>query len=133
MPSIRSSAALALLASLSLTLPQGGWAQQQKPGRMPLTPQQQEQVFPEQKALWLRQQRGRIKVIETAERCVSGARTPDAFKDCLRQQRQANLTLRRSHKAEMRALYGRYGIQLPDTGSGWKQKPGWGDRSQPQV
>jgi hypothetical protein len=131
MPSIRSSAVLALLASLSLALPQRGLAQQQKPGRLQLTPQQQQQVFPGQKTLWLKQQRARITAIQTAERCVNAARTPEAFNDCLRQQRQANMALHRSHKAEMRDLYGRYGIQLPEPG--WKQKSGWGDRSRPQV
>lgn len=128
----RSSTTLALLAALSCGLPQGVLAQQDKPQRPKLTPQQQEQLFPGQKALWLKQQRARISAIQTAERCVNAARTPEAFKDCLRQERQANMALRRSHKAQMRELYGRYGIALPE--SGWKQKSGWdGQRLQPQV
>ena len=123
----RSAQVLALLASLALAAPQAALAQQQKPAGPRLTPQQQEQLFPEQKALWLKHQRARSSAIQTAERCVNAARTADAFKGCLRQERQANMALRRSHMAEMRALYGRYGIPLPeprwqDGGPGGKQR-----------
>lgn len=110
----RSAPVLALLASLALAAPQAALAQQQKPARPRLSPQQQEQLFPEQKALWLKHQRARISAIQTAERCVNAARTADAFRGCMRQERQANMELRRSHMAEMRALYGRYGLPLPE-------------------
>jgi hypothetical protein len=112
--SVRPAPVLALLASVALAAPQVALAQQQKPVAPRLTPQQQEQLFPEQKALWLKHQRARISAIQTAERCVNAARTAEAFKGCLRQERQANMALRRSHMAEMRALFGRHGIQLPE-------------------
>ncbi len=122
----RLSPLVALLTSLFLAAPQTALAQQQKPDRPRLTPQQQEQLFPEQKALWLRHQRARISAMQTAERCVNAARTAEAFKGCMRQERQANMAQRRSQMAEMRALYGRYGIQLPEPrwqgGSGAKER-----------
>lgn len=110
----RPCSLFALLAALALAAPQAALAQQQKPARPNLTPQQQEQVFPEQKALWLKHQRARINAIQTAERCVNAARTADAFKGCMRQERQATMAMRRSHMAEMRGLYARYGIPLPE-------------------
>ena len=121
---------LAVASLLLVSWSSGVSAQQAKPARPQLTPQQQTQLFPEQKALWLKHQRARISAIQAAERCVNAARTADAFKICIRQERQAGMELRRSHMAEMRALYGRYGIQLPaevDRGGkqgGWKKGPG---------
>ena len=110
----RRSPLVALLTALSLAAPQTALAQLQKPARPRLSPQQQEQLFPEQKALWLKHQRARISSMQAAEGCVNAARTASTFQTCLRQERQANMALRRSLMDEMRALYGRYGIALPE-------------------
>lgn len=104
-------------ALLGLALIQAPTALLAQQGPVPgsrLTPQQRQQLFPQQKQLWLQQSRARISSLQTAERCVQAAQTPDALMDCLQRERQSNMRLRRSHWAEMRALYSRYGIQLPE-------------------
>ena len=110
---------------------------QQGPGSAPrLTPQQQEQLFPEQKQLWLRHAQARIAAMQTGQRCVQAARNSEAFRGCLKQERQSNMELRRTHMADMRALLARYGIQMPEklerrwgpegAGGGWKKGGGAG-------
>ena len=107
---------LPALVGLGLVLMQapGALQAQQGPPESRLTPQQQEQLFPEQKALWLKHARARIAALQSGERCVQAARSAQALKRCLQQERQSNMSLRRSHWAEMRALFARYGIQLPE-------------------
>jgi hypothetical protein len=105
------------LLGLGLALTQAPtalWAQQ-GPGLGPrLTPQQKQQIFPEQKRLWLQHSRARISGLQTAERCVQAAQTADAFKSCLQRERQSNMESRRSHWSAMRALFSRYGIEMPE-------------------
>ena len=111
----RSRSTLALLgctAALSL-LPLTALAQGQ-PGPERLSPQQRQQIFPEQKALWLRQERLRLRALRTAEGCVSRSSTAEAFQQCLRQERQAHRQLKRSHWSEMARLLARYGLPLPE-------------------
>ena len=101
-----------------------------------LTPQQQEQLFPEQKQLWLKHAQARMAAMQAGQRCVQAARNPEALRSCLKQERQSNMTLRRTHMADMRALMARYGIQMPDkrdrrlgpdgAGGGWKKGGGGG-------
>jgi hypothetical protein len=115
---------------------------QQGPGSASrLTPQQQEQLFPEQKQLWLKHAQARIAAMQTGQRCVQAARNAQTFRSCLMQERQSNLELRRTHMADMRALLGRYGIQMPEkperrwgpdgAGGGWKK--GGGGAGGPEV
>ena len=113
---LRHQIASALLG-LGLALTQAPAALLAQQGPEPgsrLTPQQRQQLFPEQKRLWLQQARARSNALQTAERCVQAAQTADAFKSCLKRERQTNVLLRRDHWTAMRALYGRYGIQLPE-------------------
>jgi hypothetical protein len=113
---VRHQIAPALLG-LGLALTQAPAALLAQQGPEPgsrLTPQQRQQLFPEQKRLWLQQARARSNALQTAERCVQAAQTADAFKSCLKRERQTNIALRRDHWSAMRALYGRYGIQLPE-------------------
>lgn len=107
---------LPALMGLGLVLMQdpGALQAQQGPPESRLTPQQQERLFPEQKALWLKHARARIAALQSGERCVQAARNAESFRSCLKQERQSNMTLRRSHWAEMRALLARYGIQMPE-------------------
>lgn len=79
-----------------------------------LTPEQRQQLFPQQKQLWLQHSRARISAQQRAESCVQSAQNSEAFMTCLQSARQNNMSLRRSNWAEMRALLGRYGIQLPE-------------------
>jgi len=100
---------------LALTQAQTALMAQQGPEPGPrLTPQQRQQLFPEQKQLWLQQSRARSSALQTAERCMQAAQTPDAFQSCLKRERQSNMSLRRDQWVAMRALYGRYGIPLPE-------------------
>ena len=131
---LRPSFLLALL-SLGVVLTQAPGpllAQSGSPSGSRLTVQQQQKLFPEQRQLWLRHARARIAALQSGERCVQAARTAEAFKGCLQQERQINMALRRSHWADMRALFARYGIQLPDRPErrgdqgGWKRQGGPG-------
>lgn len=79
-----------------------------------LTPQQQEQLFPEQKQLWLNHAQARSAALQAGQRCVQAARNPETFRNCLNQERQRNMELRRTHWTEMRALLARYGIKKAD-------------------
>jgi hypothetical protein len=88
---------------------------QQGPGSASrLTLQQQEQLFPEQKQLWLKHAQARIAAMQAGQRCVQAARNAEAFRGCLRQERQSSMQLRRTSMADMRALLARYGIQMPE-------------------
>lgn len=102
------------LLGLGVALAPASRAEQGPPPGPRLTPQQQAQIFPEQKQLWLRHARDRIAALQTGETCVRAARTAATLKACLKQERQANMALRRSHRAEMQALLARYGIALPE-------------------
>jgi hypothetical protein len=116
------------LLGLGLALTQASTAlrAQQAPGPgSRLTPQQRQQLFPEQKQLWLQHSRARISGLQTAERCVQAAQTADAFKSCLQRERQSNMESRRSHWSAMRALYGRYGIQWPEQPERRGGQGGW--------
>ena len=137
---LRLPLAQALLGLALTQAPTALWAQQGQQGPEPgsrLTPQQRQQLFPEQKQLWLQHSRARISALQSAERCMQAAQTPDAFKSCLSRERQTNMSLRHDHREAMRALYGRYGIQLPEQpahrgGHGdWKRQGGSGGPGAP--
>ena len=125
---LRSPLFPALLGlSLALpNLPQAALAQQTTNPRASLTPEQKAQIFPQQKELWLKHARARIASMQANERCVQASTTFEAFQGCQRQERQANLQMRLNSWAELRALYARYGVQLPETRPerGTWRKPG---------
>ena len=80
-----------------------------------LTAEQRVKIFPEQKALAVKNQKARITILQQGERCLSAAATPDALKSCMRQERKQNMAQRRSEWSELRSLYARYGIKLPES------------------
>jgi hypothetical protein len=128
--------ALLGLGAVLISAPLAAVAQQGPGSASRLTPQQQEQLFPEQKQLWLRHAQARIAAMQAGQRCVQAARNSQAFRGCLKQERQSNMELRRTHMADMRALLARYGIQMPEkperrwgpdgAGGGWKKGGGAG-------
>lgn len=106
------------LLGLSLALPNlplAALAKQTTNPRASLTPEQKAQLFPQQKQLWLKHSQARIASIQANERCVQASTTFEAFQGCQRQERQANLQMRRNNWADLRALYASYGVQLPET------------------
>ncbi|MFM1798006.1 MAG: hypothetical protein RLZZ117_284 [Cyanobacteriota bacterium] len=105
--------ALALVLSLagtaSLAQPVGG----SKPPRDGLTPEQRQKIFPEQRRLTLQDHRARIAILQRGESCINGATSPDALRDCMRVQREAMWQQRRQHMSDMRNLYVRNGLPMP--------------------
>lgn len=92
-----------------------------------LTPAQQEAVFPEQKALALRDHRSRISALQDGLRCLENAGNWQALRTCMQQERRGNMEQRRAYWSELRALYARNGINLPQQGwGGRRQNPGQG-------
>ena len=88
-----------------------------------LTSEQRVKIFPEQKVLTVKNQKARIAILQQGERCVSAAATSNALKNCMRQERQQNMAQRRSEWSELRSLYARYGIKLPESRPNSDVKP----------
>ena len=89
-----------------------------------LTPAQQQKLFPEQKALWLRERQERINLLQRGQRCISGAGSPSALRQCLVQEQRERQQLRSRHQSEMRQLLERNGISLPPAP---ERRGRWGD------
>ena len=89
---------------------------------------QWQKIFPEHKQLSLRDQRARVAILQSGERCISDAANADGLRTCLREQREAMQQQRRQHMQAMRALFERNGIQMPELrkGPGGKGGGGWG-------
>lgn len=107
----------------------GGMRQQLKQ----LSPSQQQQLFRPERDLQVRFGRDRIALLESAERCLKAATNLDQMHNCKRQERQANMELRRRHIQELRALLQPYGITLPvRPGKGGRWGGGPGGPGQPE-
>ena len=101
----------------------GGMRQQLKQ----LSPSQQQQLFTQQRDLQARFMRDRIQLLQGSERCLKATTNLDQMHNCKRQERQANMDLRRRHGQDMTAMLRRFGITLPDRppkGGRWGQGPG---------
>lgn len=90
------------------------------------TPAQMQAIFPEQKRLAISDQRARIAILQSGERCLSAAGSSEALRTCMKQQRDNSQRQREQHRAAMRALFERNGIPLPQWGKG-DRKGGWGE------
>ena len=107
-----------------------GWGRQQLKR---LSPSQQQQLFRQERDLQVRFGRDRIALLESAERCLKAATNLDRMHNCKRQERQANMELRRRHIQELRALLQPYGITLPERpGKGGRWGGGPGGPGQPE-
>jgi len=130
----RSSAALA--AGLLLFSISGAALAEAPPqsGRPRLTPAQQAKIFPEQKALALSSHQARMAALTDGERCITAAGHWDALKNCMRQERQANIALHKANRAQMRSLFERNGIPFPEHREGGGRGRWGGDQeSQGQL
>ena len=85
---------------------------------------QWQKMFPEHKQLSLRDQRARVAISQRGERCLSGAANQDALRTCMREQRDALQEQRRQHMQEMRAMFERNGITMPELKKGPGGKAG---------
>lgn len=98
-----------------------------EPPRRLLTPAQEQKIFPEHKALAIRDRQARIAILQRGERCVSAATSAEALRACLRQEREAYQVQRSQHRAEMRRLLERNGISLPER----PRRGRWDDKGGP--
>jgi hypothetical protein len=94
-----------------------------------LTPAQKEKIFPERKALMLKQQQQSLKIQEEYLRCTKAASDQNALRNCKKADRQAQQKLRAETREEMRKIYARNGIQAPVGGPGKGRKGGKGSGS----
>lgn len=78
-----------------------------------LTPEQAAKIFPESRALMLKDRRARIAILEKGERCVQAAGDGDALRRCLKDERSASMRQRRQTMDEMRRLYEHNGLTMP--------------------
>ncbi|MEB3165726.1 MAG: hypothetical protein VKO65_03565 [Cyanobacteriota bacterium] len=127
---------LSLLASglaAALAFGSGGVALAQTPAapaparQNRISDAQWQKMFPEHKQLSLRDLRARVEISQRGERCVSGAANQDALRTCMREQRDAMQEQRRRHMQEMRAMFERNGIKMPELKKGPDGKGGgWG-------
>ena len=81
-----------------------------------LTPAQQQKIFPEFRDLVLQDHRSRISILQTGERCLLSARDSGALRNCLRQERSSYRSQRSRHREQMRQMFQRNGISVPEWG-----------------
>ncbi|MFN6132597.1 MAG: hypothetical protein ACK46L_06775 [Synechococcaceae cyanobacterium] len=101
----------------------GGMRQQVKQ----LSPSQKQQLFSQQKQLQLGFLRDRRQLLQAGEGCLTAATTLDQLRNCMREERLANMDLRRRHMQDMRAMLQGLGIQVPEPparGGRWGGGPG---------
>ena len=92
-----------------------------------LSPSQQQQLFSQQKQLQLRFLRDRRQLLQAGEGCLTAATNPDQLRNCMREERLANMDLRRRHMQDLRAMLQGFGIQVPEPparGGRWGGGPG---------
>ena len=122
---LRSPSALPAMAALLLgaasTMPV--LAQDSAPPER-LTPAQQQAIFPERKALLLKNQRERIQILQRSERCTQRAASTDALRQCMRSQKQAYRALRQQQRDALSKIYAQYGIDSPVGGPGGRKGKG---------
>ncbi len=127
LPRLLATAGLATATTLALALSAiaPAFSQDSAPPER-LTPAQKEKIFPERKALLMKQQQKRETIQKDSQRCVSKAANQEALRNCMKQQRQANRELRSQYREEMRKIYERNGIEAPvgGPGKGRKSKKG---------
>jgi hypothetical protein len=116
------------LAALALVVGSAGATLAQplgQPAKGRLTPQQWQKIFPDYRSLAMRDHQARIAILQKGERCIAGAGSGDALRECLRQERSAYQQQRQAHRTEMRRLFERNGIPVPEWGRRGG-KGGWG-------
>lgn len=125
---LRSAPLQRSLIAAALVLGLGAAAQAQAQGGQDkgpgLTDAQRQKLFPDIRSLSLQDHRARIAILQKGERCIGAAATPDAQRDCMRQEREAMQAQRKQFGTAMRELFQRNGIPVPE----WKGKGRRGGR-----
>jgi hypothetical protein len=85
-----------------------------------LSAAQRQKMFPETRALAVRDHQARIAILEKGLRCLTAASGGDALRACMRQERQALDAQRSRHREALRQAFVRQGIPVPD----WSQRQG---------
>ena len=99
---------LSLAGTAALAQPVGP-----NPQNSRLTPEQRQKIFPDQRRLALQDNQAHIAILQRGATCLNTATTPDALRDCKRAQREAMWQQRRQHMADMKALFERNGLPVP--------------------
>ncbi len=98
--------------ALAQNAPAENWRRPE--ARPRLTPEQQQKLFPERKALVVQEQRERIAILQRSQSCVNAASSSDALRNCLMRERRDQQALRSRLRDQMRALFERNGIPMPE-------------------
>jgi hypothetical protein len=134
-PLQRSLIAAALMLGLGVPALAQDLAGHDKGPGSSLTDAQRQKLFPGLRSLSLQDHRARIAILQKGEGCIAAATTPDAQRDCMRQERDAMQAQRKQNGTAMRELFQRNGIPVPEwkgrrggrhggpdgTGAGWDQ------------
>jgi hypothetical protein len=83
------------------------------PQKSRLTPEQRQKIFPDQRRLALQDNQAHLAILQRGATCLNNATTPDALQNCKRTQREAMSEQRRQFMANMKALYERNGLPVP--------------------
>ncbi|MEB3155869.1 MAG: hypothetical protein VKO26_00325 [Cyanobacteriota bacterium] len=83
------------------------------PNRDRLTPEQRQKIFPDMRRLTLQDHRERIAILRRAESCIDRAASDDALAECRRAEREAMRQQRRQQMSELKALFARNGLPMP--------------------
>jgi len=118
---LRIAVLAAVLVSTGVAMAQGSPSDAGRP-----TPAQMQKIFPDQKRLAISDQRARIAILQSGERCLSAAGSSEALRACMKQQREASQRQRQQNRASMKALFERNGIAMPQWGKG-DRKGTWGE------
>ena len=83
------------------------------PGRLWLSPAQQQKLFPDWRQLTLQATQRRIMILQNLQQCSSAASSFEALQACQREQRQALISQQQQQREAMRQLLRRLGITPP--------------------
>ena len=83
------------------------------PGRLRLSPTQQQKIFPEWRQLTLQATQRRIMILQKYQQCSSAASSFQALQTCQREERQALISQQQQQREAIRQLLRRNGITPP--------------------
>jgi hypothetical protein len=100
-----------------------GWERTVAPLESPqLSKEQRLRLFELRRSMEQKSHQGRITILQSAERCVSSASTPENFKACEAQERQARMGLREQLRSEAQQLRQQYGLPEMPKRKEWQQR-----------
>ncbi len=85
-----------------------------------LTEAQKKLVFPETRSLAVQDHQARIAILQRGERCIAAALDGDGLRACMRQERDAIQAQRQRHREQLRQVFLRQGIAVPQD----RKRPG---------